>query len=104
VVLLQRHREQALGGLCVEAALHDDVEHHPVLIHAAPEPVLHADELDHDVVQVPFVARTRQPTSDQIVHYSANFGAHYRTVSCLTMISRAAGSSSTMRSLSGKRK
>jgi hypothetical protein len=37
-----------------------------VLINGAQKPVLHAGDLDHGLVQVPFVADMRQPTPDQV--------------------------------------
>jgi hypothetical protein len=33
--------KQALGGLRIASALHQDIEHHPGLIYRTPEPVLY---------------------------------------------------------------
>jgi hypothetical protein len=63
---LQQLPEQALGGLLVAPALHADVEHDAVLIHRAPEPVLHARELHRDLIEGPRVASTGQPAAELI--------------------------------------
>src|ERR1700753_603843 len=48
-VLLEQFAEQALGGLLVATALHEDVENEPLLVDRAPEPMLLAGDGD-DVV------------------------------------------------------
>src|SRR3712207_3381428 len=50
---LQQLAQQALGGALVAPALDQHVEHHPVLIHGAPEPVLRPGDLDRHLIQVP---------------------------------------------------
>lgn len=45
--------------LPVASALDEDVEHYSVLVHRTPQPMLHASDLQHDLVPVPFVARAR---------------------------------------------
>src|SRR3954447_16444736 len=105
---LEELSEQALGGVLVAPALHQDVEHHPSLVHRAPEPVRDAGDLHHNLVQVPLIAGTGQPAADLVGEHLAELQRplpHYcRTVSWLTMMPRAASSSSTMRRLRGKRK
>src|SRR5271166_4201235 len=50
-----------------------DIEHDPGLVHGAPQPVLHTGDLDHDLVQVPFVADTREPAADPVGELLAKF-------------------------------
>jgi hypothetical protein len=66
--------------------------------------VLLAGDFDHDLIQMPFIAGTGQPPPDPVGEVLAKtLRAHCRTLSWLTMMSRAASISSTMRRLSGKR-
>jgi hypothetical protein len=44
--------------------LHQDVQHHPVLIHGAPKVVLHAVQADENLIQIPPITRP-QPASAQ---------------------------------------
>jgi len=52
--------------LLVASALDQDVEHNTGLIHGSPKPVLLAGDLENDLIQMPFIARARQPTTDLI--------------------------------------
>ena len=102
---LQQLAQQALGRMPVTPALDQHVEHHPVLIHGTPEPVLHPGDIDRDLVKVPLVASLRQPPPDPVGELLAELERpHCRTVSWLTTMPRAASISSTMRRLSGNRK
>ena len=62
----QQLSEQALGGPLVAPALHQDVEHRAVLVHRAPEPVLHARDRHRDLIEVPLVTGPRQTAPDLI--------------------------------------
>src|SRR3954454_6041536 len=63
---LQQLPEQALGGPLVATPLHQDVEHEPVLIDGAPEPVLLTSNLHLDLVQMPLVSRVWQLAADLV--------------------------------------
>ena len=65
-LLLEQLPQQALGRLGVAAALNQDVEHDPVLVHGAPEPMLLAGDADHDLVEVPLVAWCRETAADLV--------------------------------------
>src|SRR3712207_983984 len=55
----QQALEEALGGRGIPPILDQDVQHHAVLIHRAPEVMQLAVDLQEDLVQVPGVARLR---------------------------------------------
>ncbi len=55
----QQAFEKALGRGRVPPALHQDIEHDPVLIHSAPEVVQHTIDPQEDLIEVPSVARLR---------------------------------------------
>ena len=63
---LEQLAQQALGCPRVAAALDKNVEHHPVLVDRAPQPVLYPRDRDHDLVQVPLVPRRRQSAADLV--------------------------------------
>ena len=65
-LLLQQLAEQALGRMLVAPALDEDVEHHPVLVHRPPEPVLLPRDLHGNLVEVPRVSGTGQPATDLV--------------------------------------
>ena len=48
-LLLQQLAQQPLGRLLVAAALNQNIEHDPGLVHRAPQPVLHTGDLEHDL-------------------------------------------------------
>src|SRR4051794_11654677 len=52
--------------MLVAPALNEDVEHHPVLIHCPPEPVLLPRDFHGNLVQMPCVSGTGQPTPDLV--------------------------------------
>jgi len=66
--------------------------------------VLLAGDGDDDLVEVPFVAAARGAPTDAGGDSRPNFRPHWRIVSSLTEMPRAANISSTIRRLSGKRK
>ena len=70
---LQQLAQQPLGCLLVPSALHEDVEHHAGLIHRPPQPVLHTGDLKHDLIEMPFVVRPRQATTDMTGELLAKF-------------------------------
>ena len=53
--------KELLGRCFVAAALHQDIEHIPVLIHRPPEIVPFAVDREEDFVQMPFVTRAGAP-------------------------------------------
>src|SRR5262249_30681909 len=53
---IQHPTQEPLGGSAVPALLDEDVEHHPLPVHGAPEPVAAATHLELHLVDVPFVA------------------------------------------------
>ena len=52
---LQRSSEETLGSVGITPLLNQNVEHDAVLIHRAPEIVLHAPDSDDDLTEVPLV-------------------------------------------------
>jgi hypothetical protein len=52
---LQRSSEATLGSVGITPILNQNVEHDAVLIHRAPEIVLHAPDSDADLIEVPLV-------------------------------------------------
>jgi hypothetical protein len=58
--------QQAFSGRLIAPALEQNLEHDPVLINGPPEPVLHPGDLHRDLVQMPFVTGSRQPTPDLV--------------------------------------
>jgi hypothetical protein len=63
-LLLEQLPQQTLGGCRIAPALDQDVEHDPVLVDGSPEPVLPARDIDHDLIQVPFVPGCRETAAD----------------------------------------
>ena len=53
----QQPSEETLCCFGIPPWLNEDVEHNAVLIHGAPQIVLHSLDLDEDFVEVPFVSR-----------------------------------------------
>src|SRR5215218_1780473 len=52
--------------MLVAPALDEDVEHHPVLVHRRPKPVLLPRDLHGNLVQMPRVSGTGQPAADLV--------------------------------------
>src|ERR1700753_2170443 len=103
-LLLQQLSQQAFGGPFVPPALHQDVEHDAGLVDREPQPVLLAGNFDGNLVEVPLVSSIGQPPPDLVGEVLAELERPLRTLAWLTMMSRAASISSTMRRLRGKRK
>src|SRR6201984_178491 len=72
-VLLEQFAEQALGGLLVATALHEDVENNPLLVDRAPEPMLLAGDGDDDLIQVPLVAALGRAPTNAVGELAAKF-------------------------------
>src|SRR5215475_7873990 len=72
-LLLQQLAQQPLGRLLVASALDQNIEHDPGLVDGAPQPVLHPGDLEHDFIEMPFVANAREPTTDPIGELLAKF-------------------------------
>ena len=85
---LQQLAQQALRRTLVAPALDQHVEHHPGLIHRAPEPVLYPGDLDSDLIEVPLVPGAGSFRRIRLANSWPNLSAHCRTVSWLTMIPR----------------
>ena len=62
-LLFQQLAQETLGRLRIAPALHEDIQHHPVLVHRTPEPVLHPRDRHRHRIKVPLVASTGQPAS-----------------------------------------
>ena len=65
-LLLEQLAQQALGRLCIAAALNQDVEHDAVLVDRASEPMLPACDADHDLIEVPLVSWRRKTSADLV--------------------------------------
>src|SRR5437763_3974676 len=59
--------------LLVAPALDQDVEHDAGLVHGSPQPVLYPGDFEHDLIQVPFVAASRQAATDLVGEMLAEF-------------------------------
>src|SRR3954465_15134536 len=101
---LQQLAKQALGGLLVAPALDQNVEHDPILVDGPPEPMLLAADLRHTSSRCHLSPGQGSRRRIWLAKPWPNLRPHWRTVSWLTVMPRAARSSSTMRRLSGKRK
>ncbi len=63
---LQKLAHEPSGGVLVTQSLHEHLEHAAVLVHSAPEPVLHACDLHRDLAEVPLVAGAEQPSANAV--------------------------------------
>ena len=63
---LEQLAQQALGGSLVAPALHQHVEHDAVLVDRPPQPVLLPGDGDHNLVEMPLITATGQPTADLV--------------------------------------
>src|SRR5437764_11589593 len=66
ICFLSSLRNSRLSRLLVASALDQNIEHDPGLVHGAPQPVLHTGDLEHDLVQMPFVAGAWEPATDPV--------------------------------------
>src|SRR4051812_21257702 len=74
-LLLQQLAQQAFSGGLVAPALDENIEHEPVLVHRPPEPALHPSDLHCNLIEVPFIAGSRQPAADLVGECLAKFQA-----------------------------
>jgi hypothetical protein len=58
--------EELLGGTLVPPALHQDIEHSPILIHSPPEIMALPIDREEDFIQMPLVAWPRASASELI--------------------------------------
>src|SRR3712207_859257 len=65
-LLPEQLAQQTLGGFRIAAALNQDIEHHTVLVHGAPEPMLPACNADDHLVEVPLVSDSRNAPTDLV--------------------------------------
>ena len=62
---LQEFAHQALGGIRIAAALHQNIRNETVLIDGAPQPMLPAAHPDHDLIEMPLaIEPARRPAAD----------------------------------------
>jgi hypothetical protein len=61
-----RSRQKKRLAAALSRALHQDVQHHAVLVNGPPQVPLHAVDLDEDLVQVPLVPRPRLPAAQRV--------------------------------------
>jgi hypothetical protein len=59
-------RKNFFAAYLVPAALDQDIEHAPVLVHGSPQVVLDAIDPNEHFIQVPFVARAWPTTAQRI--------------------------------------
>jgi hypothetical protein len=100
----QQLAQQALGRVLVASALRQHVEHDAVLLDSPPQPVLLADDGDHDLIEVPFVAGARQPPADLVGECLAELEASLPHGLMADDDAPGREHLSTMRRLNGKRK
>src|SRR5215207_6208754 len=101
---LQQLPEQALGGPLVAPALDENVEHDPILVDGSPEPMLRPLIIRHTSSRCHLSPGPGSLRRIWLANAWPNLRAHWRTVSWLTTMPRAASISSTVRRLRGKRK
>src|SRR4051812_10208110 len=65
-LLLEQLPQQALGSLCIPAALNQDIEHGSVLVNGAPQPMLSACNADYHLVEVPLVTGCWKTAADLV--------------------------------------
>jgi hypothetical protein len=82
------------GGLRVTPALHQDSQHHALVVDRTPKPVLRAGDRQHDLIHVPIVSGRRQPASDLVGKQLPELQRLLAHGLWLTIMPRAASSSS----------
>jgi hypothetical protein len=58
--------QQALGGCGVTAALNQNIEHRPMLVHRKLQPMPLAGDADHDLIKMPFGSWGRKTAADLV--------------------------------------
>jgi hypothetical protein len=102
--MLDTRHDLSLGRLRVAAALDQNIEHDPMLIDRAPEPMPLAGDADHDLVEMPFVPGCRKAPTDLGCKILAELQRPLPHGLMADQMPRAASISSTMRRLRGNRK
>jgi hypothetical protein len=69
---LQQLAHQEFGCLGIATALHQNLQHKPVLIDGAPQPMFLASDRDDDLVEMPFIAELAARTSTNLVGEGAS--------------------------------
>jgi hypothetical protein len=100
----QKPPQEPLRRARISSALDQDIENEAILVDGAPKPVLLAGDRDDDFVEMPFVTASGVRWRIRSANALPNFFPHWRTVSWVTQIPRAASISSTIRRLKGNRK
>ena len=95
----QQLAKEPPGGVGVAPALHQDLQHVPVLVDGAPQTVLIAAHADEHLVQMPLVARPGPAPLSVLANCRPKRKSHVRMVSQLTMTPHAARIVSTSRRL-----
>ena len=62
----QEFVEELLGGLFVAPALHQDIQHSPILIHSPPQIMTLCVNREKHFIEMPLVARAETPTPQLI--------------------------------------
>jgi hypothetical protein len=78
---LQKLLEEALRGVGIAPGLNEDVEHNAILIDGMPEILLHASDLDEDLVHVPLVPWRGRRRRKRSAKLASNFLPQRYTVS-----------------------
>ena len=103
ICLFRSFRSSRLAA-AFASALDQDVEHDIGLVYGSPQPVFHPGNLENDLIQMPRIARARQPTADLIGECLTELHRPLPHRLTADVMPRAASISSTMRGLSGKPK
>jgi hypothetical protein len=78
---LQPLSRKPFGYLGTASALHQNVEHVPILIDRPPRVMLFPTDADEDLVEMPLVARLGPATFQRIGEYRPKRSLHSRMVS-----------------------
>src|SRR5579859_815142 len=91
--------EETLGSGAVPPILHQNVQHHAVLIHRAPQIVQHAADADEHLIKMPGVAGLRSSPTQPPGEVRTELQAPVPELSWVTTMPRSARISSTSRKL-----
>jgi hypothetical protein len=65
--------------------LDQDVEHNTGLVHSSPQPALYPGDFEHDLIEMPFAANSRQAATDLVgemlcsrLNFLVGHGVHHR--------------------------
>src|SRR5262249_18981507 len=73
LLLLQQVADAPLGGGLVAAALDQNVEHAAGLVDGSPQPMPYPGDFEHDLIEMPLVASSRQAATDLVGETLAEF-------------------------------